>query len=391
MLVSKCNSKSELNLCKRLWNNCFSDESNYVEWYFENIAPQNSVLTIKDDHNNFIGMLHENSYTLKIGNTYTESDYIVGVAISPTHQNQGYFKKLMIESLSMAKEKNYELQFLSPIDKSIYHNLGFSYISLLNEYSLPLKELNIFNKTQDSFIIDKETFYENLYDDLEFAYNNFLEDKFLGVKKSKKDFKNFVDEVFLEEGFFILSKRENLITGFAIVFKLEDIFVKELIYSSLDSLKNILSVLKGYQNYYKNISFLTSENLFFEDLFFSNKNIKKTIKNKIQGRIVNPILTLNRLSKSLLNSENFSVKILDNIFPENNKIFLVEKEKISLLDDKTKNIDLILDIRDLASLAFGFRNIQSLLFQENIFLNNEKREIFDRLFEKKVNYINQDF
>lgn len=372
---------------KELWKELFNDSDEYINWYFKNIFKDNSYKYLKDE-SEVIGMLFENKYKIGVNDIELASKYIVGVGVVPHRRGEGVMNELLLNSIFDAKNNNCDILYLTPIDKHIYSKYGFSYVSTLSKYLIDFEVLKEFKKQSKLKKINKNSIDETLLKKLVAAYSFASSNYFSRVKREIKDFKNILSEVFLENGSVYLSENSSgEIDGYIFLLKNENIFVKELIFNSNESLSSLLSLIYGYKNYYKNVEILSSENSYLEDYFGSSS---KTIKNKVQVRIIETNKFLQILSKRLKSDEQITISIVDNIIKENNSTFILTNKNV--LKSDCKECDLKIDISNFTQLIFGFRDISSLLKRyPKLYISPEKIELFSKIFYKQTNYFNQDF
>ncbi|MGL5625620.1 sterol carrier protein domain-containing protein, partial [Cetobacterium sp.] len=169
----------------------------------------------------------------------------------------------------------------------------------------------------------------------------------------------------------------------------ENVFIKELLFKEKDALETLLAVVYGYKDYASKVEIVLPENTYLEDYFKSENGITKTLKNKVQARILRVEKTLHRLSKELFENEEVSIYIQDDYISENTGVYKLTKDGV----EKTKgDFDISLVIKDLATLAYGFRDFNSLKKIESFYIKNkDKEKMLSRIFKEKVNYFNQDF
>ncbi|MGL6025046.1 MAG: sterol carrier protein domain-containing protein, partial [Cetobacterium sp.] len=111
--------------------------------------------------------------------------------------------------------------------------------------------------------------------------------------------------------------------------------------------------------------------------------------NKVQARILKVEKTLMRLAKNLVDSEEVSIYVQDDLIKENTGVFKLKKNSLERIKG---DFDISLKIKELTILAYGFRDFESLKKVDDFFIKNtNKEEILKKMFKKRVNYFNQDF
>ena len=377
------------NKLKMLWKDLFNDESDYISWYFDNIYKEEDT-KIFLENKEIYGMLFENRYHLSVDNQRFMGRYLVGIGVAPEKRGEGVMKELLLKSLKEAYDFGEEFIYLTPIDKKIYERFGFAYISSLSKYELSFSALCDFKKEYKIEKIQDENYNQNILIKLSEFYREVSEEYYAKVAREKEDYKKILSEVFCEDGIVYISYDiTGKINGYMSLTKSENIYVKELLFKDKDSLEGLLSILYGYKDYYKKIEIVLPENTYLEDYLDSENLVKKTIKNKIQVRVLHVEKVLKRLSKNLKENEEIKIYVQDRYIESNTGVFKISKNEIEKLNGE---FDLSLDINDLATLAYGFRDYESLKKIESFYIKNkDKEEILSRIFIRRINYFNQDF
>lgn len=377
------------NKLKMLWKDLFNDESDYISWYFDNIYKEEDT-KIFLENKEIYGMLFENRYHLSVDNQRFMGRYLVGIGVAPEKRGEGVMKELLLKSLKEAYDFGEEFIYLTPIDKKIYERFGFTYISSLSKYELSFSALCDFKKEYKIEKIQDENYNQNILIKLSEFYRGVSEEYYVKVAREKEDYKKILSEVFCEDGIVYISYDiTGKINGYMSLTKSENIYVKELLFKDKDSLEGLLSILYGYKDYYKKIEIVLPENTYLEDYLDSENLVKKTLKNKVQVRVLHVEKVLKRLSKNLKENEEIKIYVQDRYIESNTGVFKISKNEIEKLNGE---FDLSLDINDLATLAYGFRDYESLKKIESFYIKNkDKEEILSRIFIRRINYFNQDF
>ncbi|MCQ8212631.1 GNAT family N-acetyltransferase [Cetobacterium somerae] len=377
------------NQLKDLWKDLFNDEVEYIEWYFNNIYKEkNTKLCIEE--NEVFGMLFENKYHLSVDSERLMGRYLVGVGVTPERRGEGVMKELLLQSIEEAYSYGEEFIYLTPIDKNIYERFGFSYISALSKYEVDFLGLKDFKKEFKIKKIKNENYKEDVLIQLRDFYEDISQEYFVKVAREKEDYRKTLSELFCENGLIYVSYDIfGKINGYMMLVKDKNIIVKELLFKERDTLEGLLSILYGYKDYYEKIEIILPENTYLEDYLKSEKGLKKTIKNKVQVRILNVDKTLKRLSKKFKENEELKIYIQDRYIEKNTGIYKISKNTVEKIEG---DFDLSLNIKDLATLAYGFRDYNSLKKIESFYLKNkDKEKILSNIFIRKINYFNQDF
>ena len=185
---------------------------------------------------------------------------------------------------------------------------------------------------------------------------------------------------------FILYK--NKIASAYIIFGLyeENIEIRECMALDSISYKEILALIYGYRDYYKNVSLASPNNSNIEFLFENQLNIEKIVKPFMMLRILNPLAIFKNLK---LENHNIKIYIEDKILKENTGLycFLNKKFTFYALPVEKSIYDLRIDIADLVFLVTGYFSIDDLAKMGKIDISNkETLRKLKRIFSKKNSY-----
>jgi ribosomal protein S18 acetylase RimI-like enzyme len=164
MDISIC-TKEDIPQLKALWQECFDDTEEYIEYYFSSVAKRNIIFAARDN-GRIVSMVHLNPYDVFIRNNdenndvsinskeniatdgniqkiYTENiynlHYIVGVATAVTHRKKGIMTQLMREAMDYLKRKGEPVTYLMPANQAYYTSLGFEMLE--NSYMVPHEDI----------------------------------------------------------------------------------------------------------------------------------------------------------------------------------------------------------------------------------------------------------
>ena len=380
--------KNEKEIAIKFWKDSFKDSEEQIKFYFDNIYNEKNYLVL-EDNSKIISSLHENDYIFNFNNESINSKYIVGVSSDITMRNKGYMSKLLISMLENSKKKSMPFVFLTPINPKIYRKFGFEYFSNIEYYNFSIEELSDFKLPKDNYSyieINKEN--KNLYlDGLIKIYNFNMKDNFCYLERDNFYFDKILKEANSDEmKTFILYK--NKMASAYIIFGLyeENIEIRECLALDSISYKEILALIYGYRDYYKNVSLASPSNSNIEFLFENQLNIEKIVKPFMMMRILNPLSIFKNLKL-----ENFNIKIYieDKILKENTGLYSLNNEIIfSNTPEDKATYDLKIDIRDLIFLITGYFSIDDLLKLGKIDISNKEilRKL-KRIFSKKNSYL----
>lgn len=381
--------KSEKEMAIKFWKDSFKDSEEQIKFYFDNIYNEKNYLVL-EDNSKIVSSLHENDYIFNFNNKSIKSKYIVGVSSDITMRNKGYMSKLLISMLEISKKKSMPFVFLTPINPKIYRKFGFEYFSNIEYYNFSIEELANFKLPSNNYSYIEINNEENkkLYlKDLIKVYNSNMEDKFCYLERDNFYFDKILKEAISDEmKIFILYK--NKVASAYIIFGLyeENIEIRECMALDGISYKEILALIYGYRDYYKNVSLASPNNSSLEFLFENQLNIEKIIKPFMMLRILDPLAIFKNLK---LENSNIKVYIEDNILKENTGLYFFNNEIIfSNIKEEKASYDLKIDIGDLVFLITGYFSIDDLVKLGKIDIKNKNViKKLNKIFNKRNSYL----
>ncbi|MCY7008410.1 GNAT family N-acetyltransferase [Fusobacterium simiae] len=381
--------KNEKEIAIKFWKDSFKDSEEQIKFYFDNVYNEKNYLVL-EDNSKIVSSLHENDYIFNFNNESIKSKYIVGVSSHITMRNKGYMSKLLISMLENSKKKNMPFVFLTPINPKIYRKFDFEYFSNIEYYNFSIEELSNFKFPKDNYLyieINEEN--KNLYlDDLIKIYNSNMKGNFCYLERNDFYFDKILKEA-NSDGMktFILYKDK--IPSAYIIFGLyeDNVEIRECLALDSISYKEILALIYGYRDYYKNVSLASPSNSNIEFIFGNQLNIEKIVKPFMMMRILNP-LTIFKILK--LENHNIKIYIEDKILKENTGLYYFLNKKFTFYElPVEKSIyDLRIDIADLVFLITGYFSIDDLVKIGKIDITNkETLRKLKRIFSKKNSYL----
>ena len=381
--------KSEKEMAIKFWKDSFKDSEEQIKFYFDNIYNEKNYLVL-EDNSKIVSSLHENDYIFNFNNKSIKSKYIVGVSSDITMRNKGYMSKLLISMLEISKKKSMPFVFFTPINPKIYRKFGFEYFSNIEYYNFSIEELANFKLPSNNYSYIEINNEENkkLYlKDLIKVYNSNMEDKFCYLERDDFYFDKILKEAISDEmKIFILYK--NKVASAYIIFGLyeENIEIRECMALDGVSYKEILALIYGYRDYYKNVSLASSNNSSLEFLFENQLNIEKIVKPFMMLRILDPLAIFKNLK---LENSNIRIYIEDKILKENTGLYCLDKEiKFSNITEEKASYDLKIDIGELVFLITGYFSVDDLVKLGKIDIKNKNViKKLNKIFNKRNSYL----
>ena len=380
--------KSEKEIAIKFWKDSFKDSEEQIKFYFDNIYNEKNYLVL-EDNSKIVSSLHENNYIFNFNNESIKSKYIVGVSSDITMRNKGYMSKLLISMLENSKKKDMPFVFLTPINPKIYRKFGFEYFSNIEYYNFSIEELANFKLPNNdySYIEINEKNKKSYLVDLIKIYNSNMKDKFCYLERDDFYFDKILKETSSDEmKTFILYK--NKVASAYIIFGLyeEKVEIRECMALDSISYKEILALIYGYKDYYRNVSLASPNNSNLEFLFENQLNIEKIVKPFMMMRVLNPLAIFKNLK---LENSNIKIYIEDKILKENTGLYSLSNEiSFSNLTEEKASYDLKIDIADLIFLITGYFSIDDLVKLNKVNIKNRNIiKKLNKIFSKKNSHL----
>ncbi|MCT4584321.1 MAG: GNAT family N-acetyltransferase [Peptostreptococcaceae bacterium] len=385
-MISFRNAFNDKNEVREIWDYCFEDSKEYQDFYFENIyKDKNTIIGYENDK--IIASLQLNNHIINLNSINISCPYIVGVSTLPEYRGNGIMKKIMDEAFFNISKSN-NICILMPIDHRLYRKYGFEDISDMMEIKMDIFSLNNFKKKDYSIekINDINLLeLKNIYLDSLINYNSY-------AFRNDKYFRNLIKESYAENANIFLSKdKEGNYDGYIYyTLSLGKIFIRELYYKNINSLKAFLNFIYNHNMQAKEVIINTATKNSIRYILKDLKNISMKIKPFMMGRVVNVLELLKEVNifETLDENENIKIKVIDKNIKNNDSIYHINKNTIFKVDDL--NYDVLIDIKYFSQLIFSYRSVEELLFEEKLeLINKEKIQILKKLFIEKNNHINE--
>ena len=379
--------EEEIDSIKEIWNYCFNDEDTFVDYYFNHKYKNYNTIVACED-NDIVSSLQLNQYKINLDNKVYDTSYVVGVSTFPQVRGRGYMRNIMDFSLNELYKKGQLISILMPIDYRLYRKYGYEHCYDQLEYNINIDDLKNFNLNGRLY---KAT--EKNIDDLININNIFLEDINGNTVRDKDYYINLFKEV-KSEGGHIYVYKDGSYKGYIIYFlNGENMFVRELFYKDLDSLKSILKFIYNHNTQCKSVTISAPVN---DKIKFVLENPKTTdikIKPFMMGRVINVEKYLNGLQAEESIDISANIFIEDKFIKENNGVFNIEIKNKKVKAKKVRgNYSLSLSINSFTQLAFSYVDIKDIIVLNNIDRNDKNKDaiqLLKVLFKKKENYINE--
>ena len=379
--------EEEKDNIKEIWNYCFNDDDSFVDYYFNHKYNNKNTIVACEDKD-IVSSLQLNQYKIKLDENEYDTSYVVGVSTFPQVRGRGYMKKIMDYSLNELYRKGQIVSILMPIDYRLYRKYGYEHCYDQLEYNIDIDDLRNFNLTGRLYKAS-----EKHIDDLININNLFLKDLNGNIVRDKEYYMNLFKEVESENGHIYVYK-DSSYKGYIIYFLNGDnMFVRELFYKDLDSLKSILKFIYNHNTQCKKVTISAPVN---DKIRFVLENPKTTdikVKPFMMGRVINVEKFIENIKIKTSIDGSANIFIEDKFIKENNGVFniTIKDSKISVKKVKGE-YNIHLSINTFSQLAFSYIDMKDVVILNNVNINEKNKlaiKLLEVIFSKKENYINE--
>ncbi|CEI72083.1 GNAT family N-acetyltransferase [Romboutsia hominis] len=375
---------NDIDSIKDIWNYCFNDEEGFVDYYFNYKYKNYNTVVIEEDEN-IVSSLQLNQYKLKLNSKIYDTSYVVGVSTFPEARGMGYMKNIMEFSLNEMYNKGQFVSILMPIDYRLYRKYGYEQCYDQIEYNLDVEELKSF-KIKGKMIKAKDSNIKDLIN----ISNSFLKDTNGNIERDQAYYENLFKEVKSENGHIYIHEDEKA-KGYIIYFLNGDnMFVREIYYKNIDSLKTMLKFIYNHNTQCKKVTISAPINDKIRFILDNPKTSDIKIKPFMMGRIINLKGYLESLNIESDLSLSANIEVEDKFIKENNGIFNIKLENKKIYVEKIQSeADVKFNINTITQLGFSYIDIEDALIINNNKVSDNVIKLFKTIFDKKDNYINE--
>ncbi len=381
---------TDKNQIVSLWNYCFEDGEDFVKYYFENVYDKKNTIII-EENNEVLSALQLNKYKIDLRNRKYDVSYVVGVSSKPEVRGLGYMKHLMTYTLEELYKSGEIVSLLMAIDYRLYKRYGFDHCYDQIQYNIKTDELSGFRVTSK---LRKADFEDSKI--LSEIYTNAVKNLNGYALRDEVYFDRFMKEIESENGYIYIDEANKSYIAYYI--QGDTIFVRELIYNDISSLKSMLAYIYNHNTQCKKTVINAPVDDKIKLIIANLKTCEIKLIPFMAGRVINfekymESIKLNNINTEHIDDEFIKIKVIDKYIPQNDCVF-----KIYIKDNQVKvekveeNCDIELDINSITQLAFSYLDINEIFMLNEIdesCLTYNKRKLLNILFEKKVNYIDE--
>lgn len=400
-------NKDEKEQIINIWNYCFRDPKDYVDFYFENVYSNENTL-VCDDDGKILSSLQLNQYVINVRGVDFPVSYIVGVSTLPEFRGKGMMKRVMEEMFDEIIKRGQHIAILMPIDTRLYRRFGFENCYDILTHSIEVKDLNNFRAKGDFVELKKEKLLEvdNLPKDLIDVYSKSMKNLNGYTKKDGDYFLRYLRDMKSEGGYIYV----NYIDGIAqsiISYYIngDEMNVRNLYAIDNDALKSALGFIYSHNTQVKNVEITQDVRSKIPYLVPNHRFLKTDVGQFMMGRIIDVEGTFEDIQDSFdkdlvqrisINSGSDTVKfrVYDDYIEDNNVqisfniegdglYYIISKDFSELTTNSIANVS----INEFAMLIFGYKSVFEIDGFEG--LSDDEKKMIEVIFPRCDNYIDE--
>lgn len=376
--------EDELKDIKNIWNYCFNDGESFVEYYFKDKYKRHNTIVVEDE-GEVVSSLQLNQYKINLNNKIYNTSYVVGVSTLPQVRGRGYMKNIMKFMLKELYRKNQLVSILMPIDYRLYRKYGYEHCYDQIEYNINIEDLS-------SYKINGKLYKANRYNinELVDISKDFFKDVNGNVERDDKFYQSLLEEIKSENGHIYIHENDGS-EGYIIYFlDGETMFVREIYYKNMDSLKSMLKFIYNHNTQCKKVKISAPINDKIKFVLDNPRTCDIKIKPFMMGRIINLKAYLESLTIKSNIEGSLNILVKDNYIENNNGVFKIQIKNNRLFVEKVNEKHTVsFNINTLTQLAFSYIDMDEAILLNDLKISKRDISLLNYIFKKRNNYINE--
>lgn len=325
---------------RRIWQECFNDTPQWIDMFFSKVYADENALVL-DYKDRPVSSLMLQRYFMAFHGEEIAMGYIAGAATKRSERGHGYMSQLIKIALRHASHRGDCIVSLIPASRRLfffYDRLGFSTVFYVRE--------NRYTSLHSFSPHDSYSLVDDMSSEAVFDFFRMCELRRNGsVLHSYDDFCNILSDNRLDNGTVIAVARQDSIEpaamGFAVVNEHENhLIVKDILSVDEDAAEGLMAKFRDiYPDMPVTVVTPVTPGI-------------QPIEARGMTRIVNVAELLGVLARSYPDLK-ISIKVSDDIIPDNNRIFVIRDGNVSALTAFSGKIDLDVPVDILGSIIFS--------------------------------------
>lgn len=373
---------------KRLWEYCFTDTSEFTDWYFSKYyKKENTLGAFFNGH--LAASVQLIPYEIIVRGNKIKAAYVVGLDTAPEFRRNGFGGQLLEYSLKVMKREKRSISLLMPFSPDFYLPYQWSYCYFKHSYTLnpsclkPVKEnYGTLHRTE----IKKEVaILQEIYEAYETNRNGY-------ILRSREQWERLGESWETEKAVcYVLYKEEKPKAYIVYTIDGSRMKIQELLYASEQAKRGMLDFIYGHRSHIDRAEWMADG----EDGTYKRLNLKECqcqIQPFLMARTVDVIqlwrdMPLFHIEKPLL------IRIRDEFLKWNNGVFKLwetEGRKEAQRLEEGAEWEYSMSIEGYTQLFLGAASAEELEAQGDVGYGEQAdREALERLFPKLRNDIQE--
>jgi predicted acetyltransferase len=372
---------------KKIWSYCFGDTEKFMDYYFSNRYFKEHNVVVEQDES-IISSLQLAPYKINLNGKVYKTSYVVGVSTLPEARGKGFMKSMMDFTLEELYKRGEKVSILMPIDYRIYRRYGYEHCYDQIQYNIDVNDLRSF-RTKGNFHKSNKDHMEALIDiavEFQLDFNG-------NTVRDREYFENLFGEIQSDDGNFYIYENDGYKGYLVYSFNGDTMFVRELFYKDIDSLKSMMGFIYNHNTQCKKVSISAPVGDKLKLLFDNPKDVDMKLVPFMMGRVIDVRKYFESIDVNCGFDGSINVKVVDYQIKENNHVFKINiKNENVTVDITEENEDLVLSINAITQIAFSYLSIDEVLSLYEVDVDKNKRNevvrFFRSLLTKKNNYLN---
>ncbi|NLN41792.1 MAG: GNAT family N-acetyltransferase [Clostridiales bacterium] len=374
----------------KLWEYCFDDSSDFVQWFF-NTRYQHENTLVVCDKDRICSALQLLPYNISIRSKKMETSYIVGVSTWPEDRGKGYVSELLYKSLAEMRKRKQWVSILLPFNYNFYKKYGwetcysyYSYSGQKNNFLHYLDRIGIQGKIRPIRLPED-------LEDLNKYYSYYTKGLNGYVIRNKQDWDRILSDVRIDGGNGFIYTKDNKTAGYMILVNdKEGLSIRKICCKDIDTYMEMLKIALNFSTE-NNMVFLQHKLGLSPLPHIIELDVIKQEKPFVMGRIVDVEKALENLPISY--NDELVIQVIDPLLEWNNiRLNLKGRENRLLVSPTQKSPDIVIHISVLSQLLWGYYTVeQAFMYKKIQIYNKDKVKALENIFYDTIPYIYEDY
>ncbi|MFO7294729.1 MAG: GNAT family N-acetyltransferase [Clostridia bacterium] len=371
---------------KRLWEYCFDDPPEFVNWFFSRRYKDQNTLAVYEG-GSIRCALQLLPYKIMLRDQPLKTSYLVGLSTWPQYRGRGNARALIRHALEIMRMRQEWVSILLPFRYDFYRKHGWEICYHHLMYRGGREMLGPAGKILEDIIpADKGQIHlmNMCYQKFMKAYNGY-------VMRNEDDWDRWLDDLYIAGGTGYIAVKDSQAIGY-VLFEISNrqCKVRELIYTSPEAQKALMRLIA---NHYSQIDSIVW-NAPPDDISYMDMPDPRGMMYKqpyVMGRIVDVGQAL-RILKPLREVE-LNIQVIDPLLEWNNGVFSLRNAGGAMeVSSSDASPQAVIPVTTLAQLLWGYITPAQAKKQGKLDVNDQRAmDHLETIFTPAVNYIIEDY